>query len=48
MMDEKCCGNCKYHRTDANDEYCCFNEMSDYYALETEFTDECIDYEERD
>ena len=48
MNNEECCGTCQYHKLDDKGEWYCSNEISDYYALETDYTDECIDYEEKE
>ena len=47
------CGKCKYHectdpRNDIDAEWVCSNPDSDYYADITEYTDYCMDFEERD
>ena len=42
------CGTCKYHRTDDGGEWICVNDMSEYYALETEYSDMYVDYEGRE
>ena len=41
---EQCCGTCKFHRTDDNGEWVCTNDLSEYYALETEYGDTCDDW----
>ena len=41
---EQCCGTCKFYRTDDNGEWVCTNDLSEYYALETDYSDECVDY----
>ena len=43
---EQCCGTCKFHRTDDNGEWVCTNDLSEYYALETDYSDICVDYGE--
>ena len=45
---EQCCGTCKFHRTDDNGEWVCTNDLSEYYALETDYSDGCVDYEGRE
>ena len=45
---EQCCGTCKYHRTDDNGEWVCTNDLSEYYALETDYSDGCVDWTGRD
>ena len=45
---EQCCGTCKFHRTDDNGEWVCTNDLSEYYALETEYSDMCVDWDGRD
>lgn len=44
----KCSGTCKFHRTDDNGEWLHTNDMSEYYTVETEYSDECVDYEGRE
>ena len=43
-MDKECCGTCRFHRTDDNGEWVCANDLSEYYALETEYGDTCDDW----
>lgn len=54
---EQCCGTCKYHvRPDiplwmhlpCEGDWICNNGESEYYALETEYSDMCDDWCERD
>ena len=45
---EQCCGTCKFHRTNDSGEWVCINDLSEYYALETEYSDGCVDYEGRE
>ena len=45
---EQCCGTCKYHRTDDGGEWVCTNDLSEYYALETGYSDVCVDWTGRD
>ena len=45
---EQCCGTFKFHRTDDNGELVCTNDISEYYALETDYSDACVDYEGRE
>ena len=45
---EQCCGTCKFHRTDDNGEWVCTNDLSEYYALETDYSDGCMDWSVRD
>lgn len=40
------CGNCKYHKY-IDGEWVCSNEESEYYGLETDYVDRCVDYEVR-
>ena len=42
---EQCCGTCKFHRTGDNGDWVCTNDLSEYYALETDYSDACVDYE---
>ena len=44
---EQCCGTCKFHRTNDSGELVCINDLSEYYTLETDYLDKCIDYEEK-
>jgi nuclear transport factor 2 (NTF2) superfamily protein len=41
------CGNCEFHKMMDNGEWGCNNMESDNYGCETEFSDYCIDHEER-
>lgn len=48
------CGKCKWHRIAQDDpahpaenEWYCTNALSDNYQMETEYSDYCIDFEER-
>lgn len=45
---EQCCGTCKFHRTDDGGEWICVNDMSECYALITDYSDVCVDYAERE
>ena len=48
---EQCCGTCKYHvsgEVPGESDWVCNNGESEYYALETEYSDTCGDWEERD
>lgn len=50
-MNEKCCGTCKYHvpgEVPGEEDWICNNGESEYYGLETGYSDECMDYEERE
>lgn len=40
------CGNCKYYEY-IDGEWFCNNEESEYYGLETDYKDRCVDYEVR-
>ena len=44
MQDNQCCGTCSYHEY-FTVEWCCDNEESEAYGLETEFNDCCEEYE---
>lgn len=46
--NNKCCGTCKFHRTDDNGEWVCVNDLSEYYALETDYSDMCVDWTGKD
>lgn len=48
------CGKCKWHRIAQDDpaypaenEWYCTNALSDNYQMETEYSDYCMDFEER-
>lgn len=51
MKDRKrCCGTCIHHKPlndKASRDWYCDNENADAYGCETEYSDECEDYEER-
>ena len=43
------CGNCKWSKQDVPfSDYTCHCTDSDCYALECEYTDSCVDFEERE
>lgn len=47
---EQCCGTCKYHvlgEVPGEGDWICNNAESEYYALETDYSDVCADYEGR-
>ena len=44
-MSECCCGTCIHHAALPLEEWCCDNEESDNYGLETGYADCCPDYE---
>ena len=49
MMDDKCCGTCKYHHhEDIDDGWVCTNVDSEYVAEWTEYKDFCDEWEERE
>ena len=49
MENEKCCGTCQYHRTDADGEWICTNVDSDNNGIPTAYDDTgCFDYEKRE
>ena len=50
MSEEKICGLCKWHTKfcASEKEWICNNERSDYYALDTEYEDECEEWEKRE
>lgn len=41
------CGNCKYRKY-IDGEWVCDNEESENYGLETDFSDDCMDYEAKE
>ena len=48
---EQCCGICKYHvpgEVPGEGDWICNNGESEYYALETEYSDMCDDWRDRD
>lgn len=49
MIDEKCCGTCKYHHhEDIGNGWKCVNDRSEYFADWTEYSDSCDEWEERE
>lgn len=48
MLDDKCCGTCKYHyHKNINDGWECVNDKSEYFANWTEYRDSCDEWEGR-
>ena len=48
MLDDKCCGTCKYHyHKNIGDGWECVNDKSEYFADWTEYSDSCDEWEER-
>jgi hypothetical protein len=48
MIDDKCCGTCKYHyHKNIGDGWECVNDRSEYFADWTEYSDSCDEWEER-
>lgn len=48
MIDEKCCGTCKYHyHKNIGDGWECVNDRSEYFADWTEYSDSCDEWEGR-
>ena len=48
MLDDKCCGTCKYHyHKNIGDGWECVNDRSEYFADWTEYSDSCDEWEER-
>lgn len=48
MIDEKCCGTCKYHyHKNIGDGWECVNDRSEYFADWTEHSDSCDEWEGR-
>ena len=46
--DIGCCGNCKHHKRDKESgEWICHNQESDNFGLEIEYSDSCVDFEEK-
>lgn len=47
--DTDCCGTCKYHKPDNEEEgaWICTNEESYYECEYTDYKDYCADYESR-
>ena len=47
---KECCGTCRYHvrgEIPGEGEWVCNNAESENYALETDYSDSCLDYEGR-
>lgn len=48
----ECCGNCEFNCCGrdrfGNKEYYCNNSESDYYGLETDYTDCCEEFSEKE
>lgn len=42
---DPCCGNCNYCIPGDNGEWSCNNENSEYYGLETEYSQICDEHE---
>lgn len=51
-MEERRCGTCKYHESpsyvDRERDWICGNEDGEYFGLETEYSDKCPDWEEKE
>ena len=54
-MSRGICGECKYNKRDFSKpqnsgyaEFCCCNEDSDCYGIQTMYDDSCDDFEEKD
>lgn len=45
--DKKCCGTCKYARTDDFGDWMCVNSCSDYCADWIEYAHTCSEWEKR-
>ena len=49
MIDDKCCGTCKYHyHKNIGDGWECVNDRSKYFADWTEYSDSCDEWEGRE
>lgn len=49
MLDDKCCGTCKYHHHEnIDDGWVCVNDRSEYCADWTECSDSCGKWEVRE
>lgn len=48
MSETKCCGQCKHHKSMAQDEFMCDKENSEGYGLSTAYDDCCDEFEERE
>lgn len=46
-MTEQICETCKFHIPIVKDDFCCDNEESDGYGLETSYDDCCEEWEGR-
>ena len=45
--NNECCGTCKFHvpgEVPGEGDWICNNGESEYYALETDYSDGCVDY----
>ena len=48
MLDDKCCGTCKYHyHKNIGDGWECVNDRGEYFADWTEYSDSCDEWEGR-
>lgn len=43
---EDCCGHCTFHKNHTG-ERVCYNERSEYYGIDTEYSDLCDSFEAR-
>ena len=48
MMDDKCCGTCKYQHEDINDGWMCVNDRSEFCADWIGYNDSCEEWEGRE
>lgn len=49
MLDDKCCGTCKYHHyDDIDDGWVCVNDRSEYFADWIGYSDSCDEWEGRE
>lgn len=48
MLDDKCCGTCKYHHHEnIDDGWVCVNDRSEYCVEWTEYSDSCEEWERK-
>ena len=48
MREEQCCGTCKFHMKENEEDYICTNGDSEYVADWTEYNHTCDEWEERE
>lgn len=48
MDKEQCCGDCRWHKRIARNEFVCDNENSEGYGLSTAYDDCCEEFDGRE